>query len=43
VQRQDDGFAYLCHACNLSYPVRDQIPIMLLDEASQLREIKDDR
>ena len=26
----------LCHACRLRYPVRDDIPIMLVDEASPL-------
>ena len=26
----------LCHACHLRYPVRDDIPIMLVDEASPL-------
>lgn len=25
--------ALVCHACRLSYPVRDDIPIMLIDEA----------
>ena len=24
----------VCHACRLKYPVRDDIPIMLVDEAS---------
>jgi hypothetical protein len=24
----------ICRACSLSYPVRDDIPIMLLDEAT---------
>ena len=24
----------VCHACALSYPVRDDIPIMLIDEAT---------
>jgi uncharacterized protein YbaR (Trm112 family) len=23
----------ICHACSLKYPVRDDIPIMLVDEA----------
>jgi len=26
----------VCHRCAVSYPVRDDIPIMLLDEASPL-------
>ncbi|MBA3891504.1 MAG: Trm112 family protein [Gemmatimonadaceae bacterium] len=26
----------VCHACQLQYPVRDGIPIMLIDEASPL-------
>jgi len=25
--------ALLCHQCQLRYPIRDEIPIMLLDEA----------
>jgi hypothetical protein len=26
----------VCHACALRYPVRDDIPIMLIDEATPL-------
>lgn len=26
----------ICHVCSLRYPVRDDIPIMLIDEASPL-------
>ncbi len=26
----------VCRACSLSYPVRDDIPIMLIDEATPL-------
>jgi len=26
----------VCHACRLKYPVRDDIPIMLVDEASPI-------
>lgn len=26
----------LCHQCRLKYPVRDGIPIMLIDEATPL-------
>jgi uncharacterized protein YbaR (Trm112 family) len=25
-----------CHACQLRYPVRDDIPVMLVDEATPL-------
>lgn len=28
--------ALVCHTCRLRYPVRDDIPIMLLDEAVPL-------
>ena len=28
--------ALVCHACRLRYPVRDDIPIMLIDEATPL-------
>jgi uncharacterized protein YbaR (Trm112 family) len=27
---------FVCHTCRLSYPVRDDIPIMLIDEATPL-------
>jgi uncharacterized protein YbaR (Trm112 family) len=26
----------ICHRCQLSFPIRDEIPIMLLDEATPL-------
>ncbi|CAN5287319.1 Trm112 family protein [soil metagenome] len=26
----------ICHSCRLRYPVRDDIPIMLVDEATPL-------
>jgi len=28
--------ALVCHACRLRYPIRDDIPIMLIDEATAL-------
>ena len=33
--RESEG-ALLCHRCRLRYPVRDDIPIMLTDEATPL-------
>lgn len=34
LEYQDAGQRLICHACHLSYPVRDDIPIMLIDEAT---------
>jgi uncharacterized protein YbaR (Trm112 family) len=31
-----DEPSLVCHACRLKYPVRDDIPIMLVDEATAL-------
>lgn len=36
VRLRDDGEALLCGACRLSYPVKDGIPVMLIDEAEPL-------
>ena len=33
-RQQED--ALICHACALRYPVREDIPIMLADEATPL-------
>lgn len=33
--RPDESYL-VCHACRLRYPVRDDIPIMLADEATPL-------
>jgi uncharacterized protein YbaR (Trm112 family) len=29
--KKEDGF--ICEKCNLFYPIRDDIPVMLIDEA----------
>jgi uncharacterized protein YbaR (Trm112 family) len=34
LEYQDTGQRLICHLCHLSYPVRDDIPIMLIDEAT---------
>ena len=31
-----DGSSLDCAACKLSYPVKDDIPVLLVDEAAQL-------
>jgi uncharacterized protein YbaR (Trm112 family) len=38
VQLQKDGSQIVCAACRLAYPVRDGIPVMLIDEAEQLSQ-----
>ncbi|MCI5115883.1 MAG: Trm112 family protein [Candidatus Electrothrix sp. AW2] len=32
--------ALLCHACQLSYAIHDNIPIMIIEEAKPLQPIK---
>ena len=34
LEYRDQEHALLCHKCRLRYAVRDDIPIMLIDEAS---------
>ncbi len=36
LEYRPDESRILCHTCKLSYPVRDDIPIMLIDEATPL-------
>jgi hypothetical protein len=36
VQGSPDATAVICPACCLKYPVRDGIPVMLVDEAEQI-------
>ena len=31
-----EGDGLICDACKLKYPVRDDIPVMLIDEAEKL-------
>ncbi len=33
VELAEDGQSIICVACCLRYPVRDDIPVMLIDEA----------
>lgn len=36
LEYRNDESTLVCRACRLSYPVRDDIPIMLIDEAKPL-------
>ncbi len=36
LEYREAEFALLCHTCKLRYPIRDDIPIMLIDEATPL-------
>jgi len=36
VTLSDDGSGLICDECKLLYPVKDDIPVMLIDEAEPL-------
>ena len=36
VRLTESGDALVCETCKLSYPVKDDIPIMLIDEATPI-------
>lgn len=36
VRLTEDPLSIVCDACRLRYPVRDDIPVMLIDEAESL-------
>ena len=36
LEYQEREAKLVCNACGLAYPVRDDIPVMLIDEASPL-------
>lgn len=38
LEHQRDPEALLCRACLLRYPVRDDIPVMLIEEAEPMTE-----
>jgi len=38
VTLQEDESTLVCAACALAYPIRDGIPVMLIDEAGKLEE-----
>lgn len=36
LEHREKESALVCHACRLSYPIRDDIPVMLIDEAKPI-------
>jgi hypothetical protein len=36
IQLTDNGDGLVCAACRLVYPIKDDIPVMLIEEASRL-------
>ncbi|MCI5137058.1 MAG: Trm112 family protein [Candidatus Electrothrix sp. AR1] len=36
IELGDDKNALICHTCQLSYAIRDDIPIMIIEEAKPL-------
>jgi uncharacterized protein YbaR (Trm112 family) len=38
IQFSEETSELICHACRLAYEIRDDIPIMLIDEAKPLAE-----
>lgn len=38
IRLREDGAAILCATCRLAYPVRDDIPVMLIDEAERIED-----
>ncbi|HEX2929957.1 MAG TPA: Trm112 family protein [Candidatus Binatia bacterium] len=36
IHLNQDGSGLVCEACRLMYPIKDDIPIMLIDEAVHL-------
>ena len=38
IELSPNGAGLLCPACRLKYPIRDGIPVMLVDEAERISE-----
>ncbi|WP_324292242.1 Trm112 family protein [Desulfogranum marinum] len=38
VESDEEHSSLICRNCKLAYPVKDDIPIMLIDEATPLEE-----
>lgn len=38
IHLNEDQSGLICDSCKLMYPIKDDIPIMLIDEATKLEE-----
>ncbi len=38
IRLKSGGDGLICDACKLVYPIKDDIPVMLIDEAEPLKE-----
>ena len=38
LRADDDGVSLVCPDCRLRFPVRDDIPVMLIDEAEKVAD-----
>ncbi|MCL4558504.1 MAG: Trm112 family protein [Deltaproteobacteria bacterium] len=38
LELEKDGSGLVCHTCSLKFPIVDDIPVMLIDEAIKLNE-----
>ena len=36
IKLTDEGDGLICETCRLKYPIRDDIPVMLIDEAEKI-------
>ncbi|MCH7760623.1 Trm112 family protein [candidate division TA06 bacterium] len=38
LEYQKEKERFVCHTCKLGYPIRDEIPVMLIEEAERLSD-----
>lgn len=38
IRLNEDQSGLICDSCKLMYPIKDDIPVMLIDEATELEE-----
>jgi uncharacterized protein len=38
IKLSEDKMSLICHACKLVYEIKDDIPVMIIEEAKKLQE-----